>query len=148
MSDAAALRAGADDRVSLSGLTAREPLYHSFERVDVMLSRERGDHIDGSPADPAADESLKRESSTLHSLNLAELGHGEFCRVIDIAGEDAVAARLMEMGVVPGTELVVMGSAIGGDPIEVRVRNYRLTLRRSEAGRVLVQRTSGGVHGH
>lgn len=54
-------------------------------------------------------------------------------RVVAVRGSGAVARRLMEMGVVPGAPVSVIRSAPLGDPLEVRVRNYHLALRRSEA---------------
>jgi ferrous iron transport protein A len=102
-----------------------------------MFSRKRGDEPDGSVAG----------RSTGGSLTLAHLGQGQACEVVDVVGEDAVTARLLEMGVIPGTEVLVIGSAMGGDPIELSVRNYRLTVRRSEAERVIVQPASGGSDG-
>jgi Fe2+ transport system protein FeoA len=54
-------------------------------------------------------------------------------RVVAVRGSGAVARRLMEMGVVPGAPVCVVRSAPLGDPLEVRVRNYHLALRRSEA---------------
>ena len=54
-------------------------------------------------------------------------------RVVAVRGTGAVARRLMEMGVVPGAPVSVVRAAPLGDPLEVRVRNYHLALRRSEA---------------
>ena len=54
-------------------------------------------------------------------------------RVVAVRGSGAVARRLMEMGVVPGAPVCVVRSAPLGDPLEIRVRNYHLALRRSEA---------------
>ena len=54
-------------------------------------------------------------------------------RVVAVRGTGAVARRLMEMGVVPGAPVSVIRSAPLGDPLEVRIRNYHLALRRSEA---------------
>jgi ferrous iron transport protein A len=42
------------------------------------------------------------------------------------------------MGLTPGCDAEVLGTAFSGDPIEIAIRDYRLTLRRSEASRVLV----------
>jgi ferrous iron transport protein A len=53
-----------------------------------------------------------------------------------VAGDDEISLRLMEMGLVPGTALKVAGVAPLGDPIEIELRGYRLSLRRSEASRV------------
>ena len=52
--------------------------------------------------------------------------------------DDAVVQRLLEMGLLEGEEVEVIGFAPLGDPLEIRLRDYRLSLRRSEAARVLV----------
>jgi ferrous iron transport protein A len=52
---------------------------------------------------------------------------------------DEVSARLMEMGLTPGVEVQVLGVAPLGDPIELALRGYRLSVRRSEAARVEVE---------
>jgi ferrous iron transport protein A len=46
----------------------------------------------------------------------------------------------MEMGLTPGAEMVLMGSAPLGDPLEFEIRGYHLSLRRNEAARVTVER--------
>ncbi|MGE5193789.1 MAG: FeoA family protein [Deltaproteobacteria bacterium] len=63
---------------------------------------------------------------------------GERARVADIAGDDAVAVRLMEMGLVEGEEIENLGAAPLGDPVEFLIRGYRLSLRLAEARRVQV----------
>lgn len=72
-------------------------------------------------------------------MSLAAVDRDLPFRVVDILGDDAISARLLEMGVVPGTTVTVIGAAMAGDPIELDVRNYRLTIRRREAERVLVE---------
>ena len=56
-----------------------------------------------------------------------------------LAGGDALVQRLLEMGLFEGEEVEVVGFAPLGDPMEVRLRDYRLSLRRSEAARVQVE---------
>jgi ferrous iron transport protein A len=56
-----------------------------------------------------------------------------------VSGEDSLTARIMEMGVTPGAPFVMIGVAPLGDPIEIEILNYRLSLRRSEARRIAVQ---------
>jgi len=73
------------------------------------------------------------ETRTLDTLKL-----GERARVFDVTGDDAIAMRLMEMGLVEGEEIENLGSAPLGDPVEFIVRGYRLSLRQSEARRVRV----------
>ena len=59
--------------------------------------------------------------------------------VIDrIDAEPAIARRLMELGLVPGTEIEMIRTAPLGDPLEVAVRGLHLSLRRSEASRIHV----------
>jgi ferrous iron transport protein A len=62
--------------------------------------------------------------------------------VLNVQGDDEISIRLMEMGLIPGVELAVLGTAPLGDPLELAVRGYRLSIRRSEAARVEVQPTS------
>ncbi len=74
-------------------------------------------------------------------LSLDQLKRGQRAIVIEIAGADAIGQRLLEMGLIEGAELEVVGFAPLGDPIEIRLRDYRLSLRRTEAARVSVSLT-------
>lgn len=69
---------------------------------------------------------------------LSEMRVGQHGRVVNIAGEDAIAIRLLEMGLTPGVPFSLVGTAPLGDPLELELRGYRLSLRRSEAQRVKV----------
>jgi ferrous iron transport protein A len=71
------------------------------------------------------------------SLTLDKIPIGSRVKVKDISGS-SFKRRLMDMGIVSGLEISVEGKAPLGDPIEVLVRGYRLTLRKSEAMSVLV----------
>jgi ferrous iron transport protein A len=75
--------------------------------------------------------------------SLADLPLGELVEIQSIEGNDAIAARLLEMGLTPGSVTQVLGTAFSGDPIEIEIRNYRLTLRRTEASRVIVESAQG-----
>lgn len=70
--------------------------------------------------------------------SLDRLAPGDAGSIADVIGGDAVALRLLEMGLTPGAEVRLIGRAPLGDPLEVEVRGYRLSLRRSEAARVAV----------
>jgi ferrous iron transport protein A len=70
---------------------------------------------------------------------LSDLRVGQSARVAEIAGDDEVSIRLLEMGLTPGVELKLIGTAPLGDPLEVELRGYRLSVRRSEAARVAVR---------
>lgn len=69
---------------------------------------------------------------------LDRLGVGTSARVADVTGEDPVAIRLLEMGLTPGVAVRVVGHAPFGDPVELELRSYRLSIRRAEAARVTV----------
>jgi ferrous iron transport protein A len=69
---------------------------------------------------------------------LAALPVGSRSKVVCIAGDDEISLRLMEMGLTPGVEFQLIGVAPLGDPLELELRGYRLSLRKSEAARVEV----------
>ena len=75
---------------------------------------------------------------------LTRLAPGETARVRSIAGEAGARQRLQELGLIRGTSVQFIRAAPLGDPIEVRVRGYHLSLRRQEADCVLVEREAGG----
>ena len=64
---------------------------------------------------------------------------GQSGRITDVTGDDAVAVRLMEMGLTDGEEIQLIGFAPLGDPVEFLVRGYRLSLRKTEAARVAIE---------
>jgi ferrous iron transport protein A len=70
---------------------------------------------------------------------LADLPVGARGRVNRINGADEVSCRLMEMGLTPGVELALVGVAPLGDPLELELRGYRLSIRRTEAARVEIE---------
>ena len=78
------------------------------------------------------------ESFKPPTVSLDRLRIGTCARVFAVKGEGAVTRRLMEMGVVPGAPVRVVKCAPLGDPLEVRVRNYHLALRRNEAQSISV----------
>ena len=73
---------------------------------------------------------------------LADLAVGSRGKVVRIAGVDEVSCRLMEMGLTPGVELLVLGVAPLGDPLEIEFRGYRLSVRKSEAARVEIENSN------
>jgi ferrous iron transport protein A len=80
-------------------------------------------------------------SSTDDPVSLDHLRPGEGGRVMALEGGDALSQRLMEMGLLEGEAVEVLAVAPMGDPLEIRLGDYRLSLRRREAARVLVRRT-------
>src|SRR5262249_992717 len=70
---------------------------------------------------------------------LSELHNGQKARIDRVDGGDAVSQRLMEMGLLEGDVIEVVGFAPLGDPLEIRLHDYCLSLRKTEAARVHVQ---------
>ena len=65
--------------------------------------------------------------------NLREIPVGGTARVVKIHGEGAVKRRIMDMGITKGVEIYVRKVAPLGDPIEITVRGYELSLRKADA---------------
>lgn len=76
--------------------------------------------------------------SAEQSKTLADLRVGQEAVVSEVGGDRGVARRLMEMGLLPGTRLRIARVAPLGDPIEIRLRSYSLSIRRAEARGVRV----------
>jgi ferrous iron transport protein A len=74
------------------------------------------------------------------SLTLDQLQPGQHGRILALQGDDPLSQRLLEMGLLEGEEVEVVGVAPMGDPLDIRLGDYRLSLRRREAARVLVRR--------
>ncbi len=71
---------------------------------------------------------------------LSDLRIGEEALVIEVGGQRNIARRLMEMGLLPGTRVRVVRRAPLGDPLEIRLRSYSLSIRGSEAEHVEIDR--------
>lgn len=71
--------------------------------------------------------------------SLEKMPVGSTAQVADVAGEDTTSLRLLEMGLTPGIAVTVVGTAPLGDPLELELRGYRLSIRRSEAARVAIR---------
>ena len=71
--------------------------------------------------------------------NLKEAKIGETVRVVKIHGEGAIKRRIMDMGLTKGVEVYIRKVAPLGDPMEVTVRGYELSLRKADAGQIEVE---------
>ena len=71
-------------------------------------------------------------------LTLDSIPHGLWARVLGVIDTSVSSLRLMEMGLVPGAPVSVVRSAPMGDPIQIRIRDYDLALRRGEARTIAV----------
>lgn len=71
---------------------------------------------------------------TLHDIEC-----GETVKVVKLTGNGAVKRRIMDMGITRGTDIFVRKVAPFGDPMEVRVRGYELSLRKADACMIEVE---------
>lgn len=72
-------------------------------------------------------------------MTLNDLKIGQTARITAVGGEGALRNRLIDMGLIPRTVLTLRGVAPMGDPIEIRIRGYELTLRREDAASISVE---------
>jgi len=70
---------------------------------------------------------------------LKDIKPGETVKVVKIGGEGPVKRRIMEMGITKGAEIFVRKVAPLGDPVEITVRGYELSLRKADAESVQVE---------
>ena len=71
--------------------------------------------------------------------NLDQFTVGESGVVLSVAGEGQIKRRLFDMGITPGADVYMRKKAPLGDPIEVTLRGYELTLRKTEAACVVME---------
>ncbi len=72
-------------------------------------------------------------------MTLNELKIGQKSTIVAVNGEGALRGRLLDMGLTPHTEVMVRKMAPMGDPIEVNLRGYELTLRIEDAKNIVVK---------
>ncbi len=72
-------------------------------------------------------------------MTLKELKIGKSAKIISVGGEGALRQHFLDMGVIPGAELTVIKYAPMGDPLEIEIHGYRLTLRLAEAEQIEIE---------
>jgi ferrous iron transport protein A len=73
----------------------------------------------------------------MKTLDKATIGSN--CQIVKINGEKPIKRRLMDMGLIPGTIVFVHKLAPLGDPMEIRVKNTEMTLRKADAQNIIIQ---------
>ena len=71
-------------------------------------------------------------------MNLNELKPGQSARIDIVGGEGALRQHFLDMGVIPGTDVTLVQFAPMGDPLELRIHEYELTLRLADAEKISV----------
>ena len=72
-------------------------------------------------------------------LTLKDLKVGGRAKVVKVQGEGAVRRRIMDMGITKGVEVYLRKTAPLGDPIEITVRGYELSLRKADAEMIIIE---------
>lgn len=76
-------------------------------------------------------------------MTLDQLSVGETAEIAAVGGEGALRLRLLDMGLIPRTKVTVQKIAPMGDPMEIRVRGYELTLRLEDARMIALKGGEG-----
>ena len=72
-------------------------------------------------------------------MTLNELKIGQSAKIVSVGGEGSLRNRLIDMGLIPHTKLTLRKVAPMGDPIEIHIRGYELTLRLEDAAKIEVE---------
>ena len=76
------------------------------------------------------------KEAKIKAMRLNELKPGQRCRIEKVGGEGALRQHFLDMGVIPGAEVTLMKLAPMGDPMELRIHGYELTLRLADAEKI------------
>lgn len=74
-----------------------------------------------------------------NTINLRKLQIGDRARIVSIDGQGELMRRMRDMGLVPGSEIKIIGRAPLKDPVALRVKDFTLTLRNNEADHITVE---------
>lgn len=72
-------------------------------------------------------------------MTIADLKIGQSGIITAVGGEGALRLRFLDMGLIPGTKVTLQKIAPMGDPIQIHLRGYELTIRLEDAGRIALQ---------
>jgi len=90
---------------------------------------------------PEQFESFKEfAAQEVKMMTLDRFSPGDSLRVVKVMGEPQVKKRLLNMGILPGTQIHIERVAPLGDPVEVKVKGFRLSLRKEEAKAIVVEK--------
>jgi DtxR family Mn-dependent transcriptional regulator len=138
--------------------TAEDSLLVQIGEAHISLARTLAEVIqvepeeakDETPERTSIQSTSKREESEMQvkadlvtQMPLHELSVGQRGVVVRVGGQGPAKRRMMDMGLVPGTEVKVVRVAPLGDPVEFEVKGYSLSLRKSEARNITVEVPAG-----
>jgi Fe2+ transport system protein FeoA len=90
---------------------------------------------------------MMHERPESETLLLSEARIGVPYRVVRISAQGVIRQRMLDMGLVPGVRLMVVRFAPLGDPIEIRINRFFMSLRKEEAGHIHIE-PAGHCHAH
>lgn len=73
-------------------------------------------------------------------MTIDDLKIGEDGVITQVGGEGALRLRFLDMGLIPGTKVLLQKIAPMGDPIQIQIRGYELTIRREDAQKIAIRR--------
>lgn len=73
-------------------------------------------------------------------MTIDDLKIGEDGVITQVGGEGALRLRFLDMGLIPGTRVLLQKIAPMGDPIQIQIRGYELTIRREDAKKIAIRR--------
>ena len=72
-------------------------------------------------------------------MTIDDLKIGQYGTIANVGGEGALRLRFLDMGLIPGTQVLLQKIAPMGDPIQIQVRGYELTIRREDARKITLR---------
>ena len=75
-------------------------------------------------------------------MTINDLKIGQEGVILAVGGEGALRLRFLDMGLIPGTKVMLQKIAPMGDPIQIRLRGYELTIRREDAAKIALKEES------
>lgn len=79
------------------------------------------------------------------SITINDLSVGAEGTITEVGGEGVLRLRFLDMGLIPGTKVKIQKIAPLGDPIQILIRGYELTIRRDDASKILVKKGDAKV---
>lgn len=78
-------------------------------------------------------------------ITINDLSVGAEGTITEVGGEGVLRLRFLDMGLIPGTKVKIQKIAPLGDPIQILIRGYELTIRRDDASKILVKKGDAKV---
>ena len=72
------------------------------------------------------------------SISIKDLEIGKSAKITEVGGEGALRQHFLDMGLIPGAEITMVKYAPMGDPVELKIHGYELTLRLADAEKILI----------